>query len=138
VTAGEARRRAFRLGHWAETLCVADLRLRGYRVLARRVRYPVGEIDIVARRGGTLAVIEVKARRDAREAAAAITPRQRRRIARAAEWLRAERPVLAQLQPRFDVMLVAPWRRPRHVRDARQMDPRMPGAADTLHERRGR
>jgi putative endonuclease len=123
VTAGEARRRAFRLGHWAETLCVADLRLRGYRVLARRVRYPVGEIDIVARRGGTLAVIEVKARRDARAAAAAITPRQRRRIARAAEWLRAERPVLAQLQPRFDVMLVAPRRRPRHVRDAWQMEP---------------
>jgi putative endonuclease len=117
-----ARRRAFRLGRWAETLCVADLTLRGYRVVGQRLRYPVGEIDIVARRGGTLAVIEVKARRDLGDAAAAVTPRQRRRIARAAEWLRAERPALAQLQPRFDVMLVAPWRRPRHVRDAWQMD----------------
>jgi putative endonuclease len=117
-----ARRRAFRLGHWAEALCIADLTLRGYRVLARRLRYPVGEIDIVARRGRTLAVIEVKARRDLRDAAAAVTPRQRRRIARAAEWLRSERPMLAPLQPRFDVMLVAPWRRPRHVRDAWQME----------------
>jgi putative endonuclease len=118
-----ARRRAFRLGHWAEVLCVADLTLRGYRVLGRRLRYPVGEIDIVARRGHTLAVIEVKARRDMGAAAAAVSPRQRRRIARAADWLRAEQPALAPLQPRFDVMLVAPWRRPRHVRDAWQMDP---------------
>lgn len=113
-----ARRRAFRLGHWAEVLCIVDLALRGYRVIGRRVRYPVGEIDIVARRGGTLAVIEVKARRSAGDAADAVSPRQRRRVARAAEWLRAERPALGQLQPRFDVMLVAPWRRPRHIRDA--------------------
>lgn len=113
-----ARQRAWRLGHWAEALCVGDLSLRGYRVLARRVRYPVGEIDIVARRGGTLAVIEVKARRDLGDAADAISPRQRRRIARAAEWLIAERPALGSLAVRFDVMLVAPWRRPRHIPSA--------------------
>jgi len=117
-----ARRRAFRLGHWAEALCIADLTLRGYRVIGRRLRYPVGEIDIVARRGHTLAIIEVKARRDVADAAAAVSPRQRRRIARAADWLRSERPAFAPLQPRFDVMLVAPWRRPRHVRDAWQME----------------
>jgi len=118
----QIRQRAFRLGRLAETLCVADLTLRGYRVLARRLRYPVGEIDIVARRGRTLAVIEVKARRDIADAAAAVNSKQRRRIARAAEWLRTERPALAQLQPRFDVMLVAPWRWPRHVCDAWQSE----------------
>ena len=110
-----ARRRAWRRGHWAEALCICDLTLRGYRVLARRVRYPVGEIDLVARRGRTLAVIEVKARRFAGDAAEAVTPRQRRRIARAAEWLIAERPALAGLAVRFDVMLVARWRWPRHI-----------------------
>jgi putative endonuclease len=82
------------------------LAVRGYRVLARRLRYPVGEIDLVARRGGTLAVIEVKARRDTASAMEAVTPRQRRRIARAG------------LALRFDVMLVTPWRWPRHVTDA--------------------
>ncbi len=113
-----ARRRAWRWGHWAETLCIGALRLRGYRILARRIRYPVGEIDIVAKRGGTLAVIEVKARSRLDDAAEAISGRQRRRIARAAEWLLAERPDLAGLTIRFDVMLVAPWRWPRHLRSA--------------------
>ncbi len=112
------RRRAWRRGHWAEQACAFSLALRGYRVLARRLRYPVGEIDLLARRGGTLAVIEVKARRDAVSALEAVTPRQRQRIARAAEWLLAERPALAGLQVRFDVMLVTPWRWPRHLTDA--------------------
>lgn len=113
-----ARQRAWRLGHWAEFVCVADLTLRGYRVLGRRLRYPVGEIDIVARRGRTLAVIEVKARKSFDNAAASVGKKQRARIERAAEWLLAERPSLAGLHPRFDVMLVAPWHRPRHLGDA--------------------
>jgi putative endonuclease len=113
-----ARRRAWRWGHLAEALCALDLRLRGYRVIARRLRCPLGEIDIVARRGRILAIIEVKARRGGADAAAAIGARQRARISRAAEWLLATRPDLAALDMRFDAMLVSPWRRPRHLRDA--------------------
>jgi putative endonuclease len=113
-----ARRRAWRWGHWAEALCIVALMLRGYRILARRIRYRVGEIDIVAKRGGTLAVIEVKARSRLDDAAEALSGRQRRRIARGAEWLLAERPDLAPLTVRFDVMLVVPWRWPRHLRNA--------------------
>jgi putative endonuclease len=94
------------------------LRLQGYRVVARRIRYPVGEIDIAARRGRTLAIIEVKARGRIADAAEAVSGRQRRRIARAAEWLISERPEFAALTIRFDVMLVAPWRWPRHLRSA--------------------
>lgn len=113
-----ARQRAWRWGHWAEALCIVALMLHGYRILARRIRYRVGEIDIVAKRGGTLAVIEVKARSRLDDAAEALSGRQRRRIARAVEWLLAERPDLAPLTVRFDVMLVVPWRWPRHLRNA--------------------
>lgn len=118
----ERRRRAWRRGLWAETLCAASLGLRGYRILDRRMRTPVGEIDIVARRGRVLAVIEVKARGAMDTAAEAVTPRQRQRLTRAAGWLIAGRPDLAALQIRFDVMLVAPWRLPKHVVDAWRAD----------------
>ena len=79
------RRRAERRGRLAEWLCLWHLRLRGWRIVARGWRCPAGEIDIVARRGGMLAIIEVKSRGDVAVAAAALAPRQRRRIARAAE-----------------------------------------------------
>jgi putative endonuclease len=108
-------RRAARRGRLAEALCRWHLRLRGWRILARGWRCPAGEIDIVARRGGTIAVIEVKARRDLETAVFAINPRQRRRIARAAEAFLATRPDLAPLSIRFDVMLVERRRLPHHL-----------------------
>jgi putative endonuclease len=94
------------------------LRLRGWRIIAADWRCPSGEIDILARRGSVLAIIEVKARPDLASAAAAVLPRQRRRIARAASAFLLARPDLAGLAPRFDVMLVARLRPPRHLRDA--------------------
>ena len=78
------RHRRWRYAHWAETLCVASLLLRGYRILSRRYRTPMGEIDIVARRGGLVAFIEVKARRTMTEAAESLGERQRQHISRAA------------------------------------------------------
>ena len=66
------RQRAVRTGRWAETLCVLVLRLKGYRILLRDFRTPVGEVDIVARRGRTLVVIEVKARATMTDAASAL------------------------------------------------------------------
>jgi putative endonuclease len=117
-TATERRRKAERRGRWAESLCLWSLRLRGYRILARDYRVAVGEIDILARRGGTLAAIEVKARDDETSAVEAVTPRQRRRITRAAQHFLSGRPSLARLTVRFDVMLVMPGRLPLHLRDA--------------------
>jgi len=99
-------------------VCVWYLRLRGYRILARRLRTPVGEIDILARRGDVLAAIEVKARDRIADAAEAVTPRQRRRVARAAAWVLTGRPALADLALRFDAMLIAPRRLPVHIPDA--------------------
>jgi putative endonuclease len=116
------RRRAERRGRLAERLCRWHLRLRGWRIIARDWRCPVGEIDIVARRGGVVAVIEVKSRPDSATAAAALSPRQRRRIARAAEAFLATRPDLATLALRFDVMLLETLRLPRHLPGAWRSD----------------
>ena len=116
--ARDVRRAAWQRGRWAEGLAVWLLRAKGYRILARDWRSPVGEIDIVARRGTLLAMVEVKRRADAEVAAWSVTPRQQRRIARAAEAFRARLPDGAHLSVRFDVLLVAPRRWPRHILDA--------------------
>jgi putative endonuclease len=116
------RQRAQRRGRVAEWLCLWHLRLRGWHILARGWRCPAGEIDIVARRGKVLAIIEVKSRGEFAAAAAALAPRQRRRIARAAEAFLLQRSNLAGLDLRFDLMLVAPRRLPRHWRGAWRTD----------------
>ncbi len=89
------RQRAERRGRLAEWLCLWHLRLRGWHIVARGWRCPAGEIDIVARRGKVLAIVEVKSRGEVAVAADALSPRQRRRIARAAEALLVSRPDLA-------------------------------------------
>ena len=85
-------------------------------------RCPPGEIDILARHGKVLAVIELKSRGEFASAAAALAPRQRRRIARAAEAFLLRRSDLANLDLRFDLMLVAPLRLPRHWQGAWRTD----------------
>ncbi len=113
-TATHRRQLAQRRGRFAEWLCLWHLRVRGWRILARGWRCPSGEIDILARRGRVLAVIEVKSRNELDTAALALSPRQRRRIARAAEAFLLSRPDLAPLDLQFDLMLVARLRVPRH------------------------
>jgi putative endonuclease len=116
------RRKAERRGRLAELLCRWHLRLRGWRIVASHWRCPSGEIDILARRGRVLAIIEIKARRDFAIAAESVLPRQRRRITRAASAFLMTRPDLAMLTVRFDVMLVAPPRPPRHLPGAWRSD----------------
>ena len=117
-TAGEIRsrrHRAQRRGRLAELLCRWHLRLHGWHIVATDWRCPSGEIDILARRGGVLAVIEVKSRAAAEAGPTAVpAPRQRRRLARAAEAFLKTRPDLAGLSLRFDLMRVSPGRLPRH------------------------
>jgi putative endonuclease len=117
-----ARQRAQRRGRLAEWMCLWHLRLRGWHIIARDWRCPSGEIDILARRGKVLAVIEVKSRGELVTAASALAPRQRRRIVRAAEAFLTQRSDLAALDLRFDMMLVAPRRLPRHWRGAWRAD----------------
>src|SRR3954451_121606 len=116
------RQRARRRGDLAEFLCRVHLRMHGWRIVARDWRCPAGEIDIIARRGQVLAIIDVKTRATVADAVSSVAPRQRRRIARAAASFLAARPELAGSSVRFDVMLVAPRRIPRHLPGAWRAD----------------
>jgi putative endonuclease len=109
---------AWRRGRWSEALCRLALRLKGYRILACGWRCQQGEIDIVAKRGGAVAIVEVKARSTLDAAGSALSPRQRLRLERAAATFVARHPTLTGLPVRFDVMLVTPGRWPRHLVDA--------------------
>jgi putative endonuclease len=110
-----ARQIAFRLGLSAESRAAALLIAKGYRIAARRWRSPLGEVDIVARRGAALVFVEVKARASLDEGAEAVTPRQQRRIIGAAEAWLAAHPDDVMSNIRFDVILIAPRRLPRHI-----------------------
>jgi putative endonuclease len=77
----QARVRAYRRGLFAETVTALLLRLKGHRIVARRYKTPVGEIDLVALKGRRLAFIEVKRRKTPEDAAWTLPAKQRRRIA---------------------------------------------------------
>ncbi|WP_411816880.1 YraN family protein [Hyphococcus sp. DH-69] len=113
----KARRQAERGGRLAEIWAALFLRLKGFSILAQRVRTPVGEIDIVARRGSLLIFAEVKARRDVSLAIAAVTPQNQRRIGRAAGLFLSRHQGLAQCAVRYDIIAIARWR-VCHVKDA--------------------
>jgi putative endonuclease len=97
------------------------LRLKGHRILGRRVKTHAGEIDLVTLSPfGPVCFVEVKARRLPRDAAEAVGHEQRTRIARAASLYLAARPALARRGARFDIVTVAGL--PRHLPDAWRMD----------------
>ena len=112
------RQQAVRAGQRAELIATALLRLKGYRILARDYRAGVGELDIVARRGRLLAVVEVKRRHHLLSALEAVTDRQQRRIVRATEAFVARHAGMDELDIRFDVIVVQPHRPPTHIMDA--------------------
>lgn len=108
------RQGAERDGRRGETLAAIWLLLRGWTILGRRVRTPVGEVDLIARRGRTLAFIEVKWRRSADETALSLDHYRLRRVAAAAEAL-APRHMREGDDVRIDAIFVTRGRLPRHV-----------------------
>jgi putative endonuclease len=108
------RHAAEKRGRFAEALAAWWLRLHGWRILARRARVPGGEVDLVARRGRTLAFIEVKARSTDDAAGMALDEYRLRRVVVAAERL-AQRYVRAGDELRIDAIFVVPGRLPRHL-----------------------
>lgn len=102
----ELKREAHKRGHMGEWLCRMWLRLKGYGILESRFKTAVGEIDIIARQGKTLVFVEVKAHRSVTASLDSITPKQRRRIIKAARWFTSAHPTYATSSMRFDVMVV--------------------------------
>jgi putative endonuclease len=109
---------AFRLGLSAESRAAMFLIAKAYRIVARRWKTPFGEIDIVARRRHTLVFVEVKARASIDAAIEAVTERGKSRIVGAAEFWLARHPDDVNAEIRFDVILVAPGKMPRHIANA--------------------
>ena len=112
--------KAWKWGVWAEWYGSLWLRHKGYKILKRRFKTPVGEIDLVAQKGTILAFVEVKYRPSLDEAAFAITPHQRQRIERAAQYYLALHPAVSRFDLRFDAILITPKGRLKHIKNAWQ------------------
>jgi putative endonuclease len=105
---------AEKLGRRGETIAAWFLRFKGWRVIAARVKTPRGEVDLIARRGKTIAFVEVKARANVRDLATAIDAYRLRRVAAAAEILLPKYGKECE-NMQIDVIMVAPWRWPNHL-----------------------
>ena len=114
----KTRQRNERRGRWAESLAVAALRLKGYRLLARRFKSGPGEVDLIMRKGEVTAFIEVKTRPTTDLAIEAVTDFQTRRIAAAARlWMAKDRKAALGIC-RFDIVAVSPYQWPKHIPNA--------------------
>lgn len=109
-------KRARSSGHNAEWLAAFYLMAKGYQILGFRLKTPQAEIDLLARKGRTLAIIEVKRRLSTELALTALSPDQQSRLLLAGQALVNSRPSLGRLQPRLDLIALSPRRFPRHVR----------------------
>jgi putative endonuclease len=112
------KRRSERKGRRAEWLAAFALMLKGYRISALRYKTPLGEIDLVARKGDLIAFIEVKARRDLAAGVDSVSYASQRRIRAAGDVYISRQPDAERLSWRFDIIVVSPWRWPVHLEDA--------------------
>jgi len=114
----ESGRAAFKRGHGIERRAAWWLRLKLYRVIAINWRSRAGEVDLIAKRGDTLAFIEVKQRNDTDAATLSLRPQQQQRLARAAALFCAQRPEYAACTIRFDLIAFGRFGSPIHMKDA--------------------
>jgi len=118
VQPGSGKRKANRRGQRAEWLAAFSLQLKGYRIVARGMRTKSGEIDIIAKKGKLVAIVEVKYRKNLEDALNAVNHTSQQRIANAANlWLAAQHNY-AELSLRFDIIAVLPGKWPRHFAGA--------------------
>jgi putative endonuclease len=113
-----SRQEAHDHGHRAEVIALWYLRLKGYRLLAQRFKTPVGEVDLIMRKGDTTVFIEVKARATVDESLFAVTPNQSRRIASAAATFATRDHETAKGFQRFDIVAVPAYLWPTHIKNA--------------------
>ncbi|HBR68467.1 MAG TPA: YraN family protein [Rhodospirillaceae bacterium] len=115
-----AKQKAYGRGLWAESLAALFLMVRGCRILARRYKTPVGEIDLIARKGDTLLMVEVKARNNLGSGVEAVDIKTQKRIENAARFFVSAHPRYQNFTVRFDVVAVARPFRLRHLDNAWQ------------------
>ena len=118
----EDRRRSLWAGNGAEWAAAIYLRAKGYRILARRYLVKGGEIDIIARRGETIAFVEVKLRGSIEMAQISIGADKRRRMARAARAYLSGNEAAMRMVLRADAVYLVPWRWPLHVENAFELN----------------
>jgi len=117
-SAKNARINAEKRGRRAEIAAAWMLRLKGYRIIEERFRTKQGEVDIIARKGDLVAMIEVKARPDIAQAVDAVSYQAQKRIENAGDsWLQRQRDH-ARLSVRYDIIAVLPRKWPRHIKGA--------------------
>lgn len=107
-------------GRQAEERAARYLKRKGFHILSRNVRLGRGELDIVARHKDVLAFVEVKARNEREAALLAMHEDKCTRLVSAAKGWLSRHPKLAQLQSRFDLIILTPgrWRmRIEHIQD---------------------
>jgi putative endonuclease len=112
------RAKAEQAGRRAESIAALTLQLKGYVILARRVKTGRGEVDLIARRKNVLAFIEVKMRKTKTDPARVLSANQMQRIVNGATGWAAQRAWSQNCQWRYDLIMVTPWQWPNHIRDA--------------------
>ncbi len=112
------RRRAQKWGHLSEWIAAASLVLKGYRILSMRYKTKLGEIDIIARKGHLIVMVEVKARPTIEEAFDAVSISSQRRIEAAGDLWLATQKNAHLLSIRYDIIAVRPWTWPTHYENA--------------------
>ena len=100
----------YKTGLWAEFLAAAFLAMKGYRILKLRAKTPVGEIDVLARKGNTLVAIEVKTSKNFDRALYRVDALKQQRVSRALQWLMTHKSYTQFVDVRFDVIALAPAR----------------------------
>jgi putative endonuclease len=109
------RQKSHMLGHRAETLAAWFLWLKGYKIMARRFKTKVGEVDIIARKRDLVLMVEVKARPTLIEAMDAISATAMRRIENAGDVWLSQQKDFAYLSIRYDLIAILPYKWPIHV-----------------------
>ncbi len=109
------RHRAYLRGHSAERLAALARMLKGYRIIGRRYRTKLGEIDLIARHRDVVLIVEVKARTTLEQAMDSVNALTMRRIEAAEDQWLARQPDHARLSWRFDLVAILPWRWPVHI-----------------------
>ncbi len=117
-----ARLRAYRRGHVAEWIALVFLLCKGYWPLARRFAAHGGEVDLIMRRGGVIAFVEVKARREVESAVYAIDRNKRSRFSRAVNAWLMRHPEACERSLRCDAVYIIRGWRPLHIEGAFQLD----------------